>query len=120
MESLEFKEFKTLVLDKIRIGFREQLDLIVLQDIQVDVISDLITNKVICQIRAMILGNRNVCKVEHHTTLWQEAREKILPKFWLKKHPSKKKAIIFSVTYPTINYASEDHRPYVTFVQNNI
>ena len=107
-------------LEKIMIQAQHSISPAVLQDMRLEEVRDLATDDLIYKLKGFVLGNANVCKIKYHTTLWQEIRERVLPKFWIRKHPSRQKEVSFSVTYPTLNISVRKDKAYVNFVTNNI
>lgn len=57
---------------------------------------------------------------EWYKSWWQELREKMLPRWWIKQYPSKmeiKKKIKCIATYPSIRINDTEHKSYIDFIQ---
>ena len=57
-------------------------------------------------------------KFEWYASWWQELREKVLPRWWLSRHPSKKEVkerIKAFAAYPTLKLAHEEHKAIMHF-----
>ena len=114
------EEYETRVLEKIRFESRQVIGASVIGSLEFEKFQDMISDNMIYRLKGFVLGKNEIATIEYYATWWQEIRVKILPKWWLKRHPSNKKKAIFKVTYPSINIAFEKHAPYITFHTNNI
>jgi hypothetical protein len=104
-------EIQTTVLNEIRINIKKSIPEAVFKGMKLNVKS--IADEFVFDLRTFLYGQSNVANVEYYENWWQELRVKLLPSWWLRKYPSRKKKISFSVVYPTLNYQNEKYYPII-------
>ena len=92
---------------------------IALNDPELRLISHALTGEIIARLSMRVFKrDEGEYEFEWYTTWWQELRSKILPKFWLRKFPSKKevkKKVLCMATYPSLNLYGTKHKAVLQF-----
>lgn len=93
----KIEQIKTLTLEKIKFGMNLPLSSEMIQDANIEVISDFLSEQIIASFRTRILGQKNnvIYDINIEVPLnWFEAfKQSILPKWWLNKYPVKTRDI---------------------------
>lgn len=105
-----------IILDKIKFGLRGMIGASVVNDLEFKIWSDMISENIIYQLRGFLLGKNETAVIEYYATWWQEIRLRVLPKWWLKKKPSKIKQVVFKSHYPSLNISGQEHEPRINFM----
>ncbi len=113
MNEIDVKKFHKKIFTKFRFILKKHFSEEFLSDEMLDTIWDRELEAMILRLRVFIYGEPDLCSISYCVTWWQEIREKILLKWWLKWKPSKKKKISFSVLYPSLKFKDEKHKAYV-------
>lgn len=117
-DSEEFRAVEKAVLEKVRVGMHSLISGDALEQMNFKMVEDMSSDSIIAIFKTWLLGKNNICSIEYYESWWQEIRARVLPGWWLRRRPSRKKRISFSVVYPMLNLGKYGkHEPRVDFFQ---
>jgi hypothetical protein len=114
MLDLTTESLNTVMLEKIHIYSRANIGRSCLMDMKGTSYIDFITQDMILQLEAYVLGRKETIKTfVYPVDWWQAVRQRWAPKWWLKRYPviNTTETVDVEAVWPTFKVAIPDHQP---------